>query len=191
MSETESLRHHPELEALFKAAESRHLTEQELEEYYRICPQEVNRVSAAREIAAFEPNLVQKVITEIYLVYPYEQNHQMATAKCVRDVRYVSAYATLAMLMKDPQWFNDKLLIWLKTILQAFEFPERTQRKKVLFGATADKEEGKEEKLQAKQRSIYETYNKLKQAYRESLNPTSFSLIEPYLQQAIDVLSSD
>jgi hypothetical protein len=190
-SESESLRHHPELAALFKAAESRHLTDQELDEYYRVCPDELERVSAAREIAAFEQSLVQKVVSEIYLVYPYEQNHQMASPKCIRDVRYVVAYASMAMLMKDPQWFEDKLLIWLKTILQAFEFPERNQQKKVLFGSVTPDEDNREKNMKPKQRSIYETYTKLKQYYRNSLNATSFNLFEPYLQQAIDVLSAD
>lgn len=191
MSSTESLRCHPELAALFKAAESRHLTDQELDEYYRVCPQELDRVSAAREIAASEQSLVQKVVNEIFLVYPYEQHHQMASPKCIRDVRYVVAYASMAMLMKDPQWFDDKLLLWMKTILQAFEFPERGQQKKVLFGGGASQEDGAEQKLKAKQRSIHETYTKLKQYYRNSLNPASFELFEPYLQQAIDILSSD
>ncbi len=130
MPEYESLRHHPELSALFKAAESRHLTELELDEYYRVCPGEVERMCAAREIAALEQNIAQKVIAEVFLMYPYDQHHEMALPKCVRDVRYVIAYASLAMLMKDLQWFDDKLLIWMKTILQSFEFPERAQQKK-------------------------------------------------------------
>jgi hypothetical protein len=191
MSQQESLRLHPELAAIFKAAESRHLTEQELDEYYRVCPDALERVSVAREIAALEQSLVQKVVAEVFLMYPYEQHHEMASPKCVRDVRYVVAYASLAMLMKDPQWFEDKLLIWMKTILQSFEFPERSQQKKVLFGGVTTEENKRENALKTKQRSIYETYTKLKQYYRNSLNASAFALFEPYLQQAIDVLSAD
>ena len=185
-----SLRHHPELHELFKLAESRQLTEQELEAYYRAIPEHVARATAAREIAAVERSVVQNVIDEIFALYPYEQQHQAASSKCSRDVRYVSAYATLAMLMNDPQWFDDKLLIWMKTILQAFEFPERGQQRKALFSvqsslpATTDK-------LKPHQLSIYETYTRLKQHYQRTLTSTSYTLIEPYLQQAIDVLAHD
>lgn len=185
-----SLRKHPQLQALFRAAESRQLTEQELDEYCRVVPEFIERAVAAREIAAVEQAVVQKVIDEIFAIYPYEQFHQAALAKCVRDVRYVSAYATLSMLMNDSRWFSDKLLIWLKTILHSFEFPDRKHKGRVLFSGTTG-QDSKIEELPVHRRSIYETYTKLKQHYQRVLTVSSFRLIEPYLQQAIDILSGD
>lgn len=185
-----SLRRHPQLAALFKAAESRHLTEQELAEYCAIVPEYTVRATAAREVAAIEQSVVQEVIDEIFAVYPYEKHHAAAAAKCPRDVRYVSAYATLSMLMNDPAWFDDKLLLWLKTILQAFEFPDRTsEKRKVLFGSSGD--DKRLDNLKPMQRSIHETYSKLRQRYQERLSPDAYRLLESYLQQAIDVLSAD
>jgi hypothetical protein len=188
MSES-SLRKHPQLQALFRATESRQMTEQELDEYCRIVPENTQRAIAAREIMAIEQAIVQKVVDEIFAIYPYEQFHQSALAKCNRDVRYVSAYATLSMLMNDPQWFSDKLLIWFKTILHSFEFPDKKQKGKVLFSGAA--QDNKIDELPAHRRSIYETYTKLKQHYQRVLTFSSFNLIEPYLQQAIDILSGD
>lgn len=187
-----SLRWHPQLAALFKSAESRHLTEQELAEYCSIVPHYADRAAAAREVAALEQAVVQEVIDEIFAAYPYEKRHAAAAAKCPRDVRYVSAYATLSMLMNDPAWFDDKLLLWLKTILQAFEFPDRiSEKRKVLFGGSGGGEDERLKKLKIGQRSIHETYSKLKQRYRERLSPDAYRLLESYLQQAIDVLSAD
>jgi hypothetical protein len=115
-----SLRNNPDIKALFKAAEARHLTEDELRQYLRLAPEEEARVGAAREVAAAESGVVQATVGEIFQIYPYAQNHFAAPDKCSRDVAYVSVYATHAMLLRDPAWFNDKLLLWLRTILQAF-----------------------------------------------------------------------
>jgi hypothetical protein len=188
MSTNTSLRTHSELQALFKATESRHLTEQELAAYCRIVPEYAARADAAREVAKIEPAVVQAVVNDIFAVYPYEKKHQLASGKCFRDISYVSAYATQAMLMNDPQWFADKLLIWLKTILQAFEFPDPVQKPMGLF--KMPKDALRESGFPQKQRSIFATYTRLKQYYQEQLSPSTFELMASYLQQAIDVLSS-
>jgi len=188
INDPQSLRHHPLLAAIFKAAESRYLTLQELDEYCRVVPEYRHRATVAKEVAAIEVKTVTLVLQEVFSIYPYENHHQFALAKCTRDVRYVSAYAVLAMLMNDPQWYKDKLLYWLQTILHAFEFPDRAMRKKVLFSAQGN---SVLERMSAKQRSIYETYTKLRDKYRESLTPTSFALLEPYLQLTIDILSAE
>ncbi len=187
---TQSFRTHPELAAIFRAAESRQLTEQELEEYYRVLPHELPRATAAREIKSIETRTVQAVINEIFALYPFEERHTMATGKCARDVRYLSAYATLAMLMNDPQWFEDKLLLWMKTILQAFEFPEQAHKPKVSFNLTANTANAVE-KYKPHQRSIYDTYVRLKQQYHRTLSSASYDLIESYLQRAVEVLAED
>ncbi len=184
-----SLRQHPRLKMIFKAAESRQLTPQELEEYQRVVPEHTDRAEAAREIAKTEQAVVQKTVEDIFAIYPFEGNHPGASPKCLRDVRYVSAYATLAMLMEDPKWLEDKLLLWLRTILLAFEFPDRAQGKKVLFGGGGDHGgDGRGNELSPPQRSIYDTYVRLRENYREVLTPNTYQLMEPYLQQAVDIL---
>ncbi len=149
-----------------------------------------NRAAAAREVANCEQVTVQAVVDNIFLFYPFEQHHEDASAKCIRDIRYVSAYATLSMLMNDPRWFQDKLLIWMKTIIQAFEFPERNlPKKKPLFVSDAD--DSRQASLAPNQRSIFEVYTKLMHTYEEMLTPPAFALMESYLQQPIDILAAD
>jgi hypothetical protein len=122
-------------------------------------------------------------------MYPFIEKHELAQGKCYRDVHYVSAYSTMAMLMNDPEWFRDKLLIWLKTILQAFHFPARDQK------AEASKSQRivslEADKLPQPRSSIFETYSRLKQNYKERLSPESYALIEPMLQLSCDILSSE
>jgi hypothetical protein len=184
-----SLRLHPELSELFRAVESRHLTDDELAAYRAAAPEHADRAEAAAAIRAAEPKVVRGVVQGIFRLYPYEEHHEYATAKCTRDVRYVSAYATQAMLMGDPQWLNDKLLLWLKTILQAFEFPDRVQRRKLLFSSAA--EDNKLQAMSAKVRSIHDCYSRLRDGYDEVLAPAHAAAIRPYLEQVIMTLTEE
>jgi len=184
---TASIRNHPELGPLLRAAENRHLTDDELKEYERIMPSFSDRAKAARDIARIESAAVERVVSEILVNYPFEERHAYARTKCVRDISGVSAYATLSMLMNDPQWFRDKLLLWLRTILQALYFPDREiQKRKALFSSGS---ETATPNLEPNQRAIFETYSKLKANFKDKLPPESFAIIEPYIQQAIDTLS--
>lgn len=190
-STTSSLRLHPQLRAIFNAAECRYFTDQEFEEYLNVVPENADRVKAAKEMRAVEEETVSQVVEDIFAVYPFAKYHAAAHVKANRDIRNVSAYATGAMLMNDLQWFDDKLLIWLKTILQSFEFPDREgPAKKVVFGGSRG-DSGILEKIKPNQRPIYATYVKLKNYYQERLTKESFALMEPYLQLAIDTLSFD
>lgn len=185
-----ALRLHPDLADLFKRAESRHLTDDELDAYLSIVPEHAARVEAAKALRNNDAAAVRKTITELYQIYPYEKHHQLAMPKCIRDVRYVSAYAAHSMLMGDADWFRDKLLIWLKTILQSFDYPD------IPAGSTRRLNPEPEalsviQRLKPHQRSIFECYYRLKTELRRSLPPAAYSELEPYLQLPVEVLSHD
>lgn len=186
----DSLRLHPQLRELFKEAESRHLKPEELAHYRRVVPEFSNRADAAEEIREVDGPIVKKIIRAIYDRYPYEQRHQLAMAKCVRDVRYVNAYGTLAMLMGDEGWFRDKLLIWLKTILQAFRFPDLNPGKAYLH-VDDPMAMAQVEALQPFQRSIFETYYGIKKEMERALSRLTYEEAEPFLQLPIDILAND
>jgi hypothetical protein len=182
------LRLHPELADLFKRAESRHLTDDELDAYLAAVPEHAPRAEAAKALRAADAAAVRKVITELYQVYPYEQHHQLAMPKCIRDVRYVSAYAAHAMLLGDADWFRDKLLVWMKTILQSFEYPDSPNNKRL---NPEPEVRATLERLRPHQRSIYECYYRLKTELRRALPAPAYTELEPYLQLPVDVLSRD
>jgi Phycobilisome protein len=190
MSSAAALRTQPDLADLFKRAESRHLTDDELDAYLALVPEHSARAAAAKSLRETDAAAVRKTITELYQIYPYEQHHQLAMPKCIRDVRYVSAYASHAMLLGDADWFRDKLLLWMKTILQSFEYPD------IPAGSTRRLNPEPEaraalEKLKPHQRSIYECYYRLKTELRRALPPAAYTELEPYLQLPVDVLSQD
>lgn len=185
----QSIRKHPQLQTLFKEAESRFMNEEELEFYLSEYPEGETAATASDEVKAIVNQITKKVITRIYEIYPYESNHKLAMPKCTRDVRYVIAYATLAMLMRDPDWFRDKLLIWMKTIIQSFRYPD------VAPGGERyhDDPEVIEhlQSLQSHQRSIYETYYAIKQELKSNLTQDSYQEIEVYISLALEILAND
>ena len=198
------LRDNPEIAELFRIAESRHLNEHEFARYLNLVPQGGDKVSAAQDIIAVELAVVTNTIKQVFFLYPFAKYHELPKDKCIRDVCYVSAYATHSMLMNDPDWFRDKLLIWLKTILQAFSYPAREERKletPLNFLNTDNLRNPSRlphpeitahaDSLPKNQRAIYETYARLIANYQEALPSPSFALIHPYLQLAVDILASD
>jgi Phycobilisome protein len=189
---TSKLRNDARIKRLFQIAESRHLTPQEYANYLSWAPSGNERSAAAREIMEVELEVVTKTIKQVFSIYPYPKYHELPMEKCIRDVSYVSVYATHSMLLDDPDWFRDKLLIWLKTILQSFSYPAREDAAlnakplpHLAITAHADTLNPKG------RRSIYETYARLIVNYQERLSTKSFNLIRPHLQLAVDILSSD
>lgn len=137
-----------------------------------------------------------KTIKQVFSLYPYPKFHELPLDKCIRDVSYVSVYATHSMMLDDPDWFRDKLLIWLKTILQSFTYPAREEPdpKVAALRLPLPYPEITEhaDTLNPKgRRSIYETYSRLIMNYQEVLSPKTFGMIRPHLQLAVDILSSD
>jgi hypothetical protein len=183
-----TIRNNPKVTELFRQAEGRHFSEEELATLVNLCPTLTDRAAAAKEVKECDVAVIQRVVKEVFSQYDYEQHHEFAQSKCPRDVRYVVCYAVQAMLCEDPGWFDNKVLVWLKTILQAFDFPVRS---KGVGGALfADKElELKLQSLPQKSKSIFHCYYKLKKEMEKELSPQAFSLMEPYFQQSIDSLT--
>jgi hypothetical protein len=186
----QSLRKHPRLAPIFTDAESRHFKDEELAAIVAELPELEPLAETCKVIRSKDVAIINKVVKEVFSQYDYEKHHDFASAKCPRDVRYVVTYACAAMLARDPQWLEDKLLIWLKTILQAFEFPAR---KPGAGGALfSDKAlEDKLAKLPKKTQSIYHCYYRLRQEMEKELGPEHFSRIEPYLTSALNVLTEE
>ena len=143
-------------------------------------------------MAQHEELVVKRTVVDIMQLYPYQEFHLRAPEKCLRDVRYISIYATHTMLMNDTQWFKDKLLVWFRTILLAFEYPgidagDPSKRKDVR-NAHPDLTAVATE-LPDKAQSIYDCYARLRRNYEAVLTPESWALMDEPLQLALDVLT--
>lgn len=187
-----SYRVHPEVRQLIDDAQSRPLTEQELARYDEILPDQKHRSDTARNVAQHEELVVKRTVVDIMQLYPYQEFHLRAPEKCLRDVRYISIYATHTMLMNDNQWFKEKLLIWFRTILHSFNYPaidagdpsKRVDVKNAHPDLTATATQ-----LPDKAQSIYDCYSRLRRNYESTLTPESWALMDEPLQLALDVLT--
>lgn len=183
-----SLRLHPRLGSIFQQAEARHFKDEELEAILHEAPDRAPEVAAIRAIRQVDVAIINRVVQEVFSQYDYEAHHDFATAKCPRDVRYVVAYACAATLAHDLKWFEDKLLIWMKTILASFNFPPR--KPEAVGGLFADEElEAKLAKLPQKTQSTYHCYYRLRQEMQKELAPEHFRIIEPALTLALETLT--
>lgn len=185
---TQTPRRHPELVEVFKRSEGKYLSDEELDLLLKLYPDRQAEVDTARAVRSLATPVVKRVVSEIFAQYAYEQNHELAMAKCPRDVGYVLAYAVTAMLLRDPAWFDNKVLIWLKSILQSFDFPERQRG----AGAALFADEELERRLAdlpKKSRSVFHTYYRLKQEVERELELEQSDCLAPYLQQTIDTLT--
>lgn len=199
-----TLRDNPEIAELFRKAESRHLTETEIEHYLTVLPDRVDHIVAMQEIMEAEGTVVVNTVKQVFFLYPFSKYHELPKDKCIRDVGYVSVYATHSMLLDDPEWFRDKLLIWLKTILQSFSYPAREERRMEtplnFLGTDSLRDPNRlphpeitahADTLPKPRRAIYETYARLLVNYQETLSPDAFALMKPHLQLAVDILASE
>jgi hypothetical protein len=183
-----SIRNHPALSELFKNAESRFFTDEELAIISATCPTYSLFTDCAKEVRDKHPSIIDVVLEEILSQYPFEELYELPRIKLPRDWGYVVAYSTHSMVQQDARWFDDKLLIWFKTILQAFEFPSRkTPDNTTLFSDSVLEDTLK--KLPAKCRSIFHTYYRIQQEYQKVLTPEFYQALAPHLELARGVLT--
>jgi len=184
-----SIRTHPETSTLFKNAESRHFSDLEIASFLQVFPDLQARTDASREIREADKILIPDLVNDIFELYPYEEFHEYGKGKCVRDVKYNLAYATHAMVADDAAWFEAKLLLWEKTILQSFQFPDL--RPANARPAIDPQLERALSKIKPGVRSIYHTYTLLEARVCELISDNAASLIRPFLQLTTRVLSEE
>jgi len=174
----------------FKDAEGRHWTDQETSQLSGLIEGGGNRVEAAKACYRVEAEVVDATVDAIFEVYPYREHHKLSTDKCARDITNVSTYAIHAMLLDDPQWFKNKILYWLKTILQSFDFPARSRPKETLmFGDSSTTETINS--LPPGRQSIFETYHLLEENYKKHLDSDQYELFRPYIGMIKDILAGE
>lgn len=120
----------PALESLLarREAEGRPLTDDELMELVAALPNRkpfVEHYKAGREVL---PELCSLASEHVCKEYPMAKFHQHAYEKGARDMTLLCWYEGDAMLLDDQVHARDTLTYWMRTIVQAFEFPKRTRR---------------------------------------------------------------
>lgn len=122
------------------------------------------RLQAANLIAQKEQQIVREAVDSMQPRYPkFAPQHDRAWDKATRDMGLVLRYAVQAMIVDDSDMANDKLFVWLGTIVRS------TGHTPALFR---------------------DCYAAVVAGCRKHLPADAFDLAEPYLQRAADDMSA-
>lgn len=145
-----------------RAADGRYLTRDEQTKLLAAASGLPARFDAAEQIEAKEDRVIRGVLEQMRERFPnFEQHHDQAWAKGYRDVQLVVRHAAQAMTFDDVSLLEDRVLIWLRTILAASNLTPGFLR---------------------------ETYELVRDGFRKELTPPAYALAEPYLQKCVDAM---
>ena len=151
-------------ESMFADAEGRYLAADEIQRMTSYTETLGARLAAMKAVEAAEDKIVEEVIDEVWKKHAdFERRHVEARAKAKRDITLALRYCALAMVRDDDTFLTDKLLYWMRTILQAFH-----------FGPVIDT-----------------TYKALLLRSQAHLDARHFRLMEPYLKLTHQILTQE
>jgi hypothetical protein len=124
------------------------------------------RIEAMREARDFEKVIVGNTVDIVLRKYEFEQRHDYGRPKCMRDVTAVYRWSVFCMVLDDVSVLENKLLYWMRTVIQAFEFPGRNQ-------------------------SIQYCYSTLRKECGRLLKAPTMQLLDPFLASVEAILPSE
>lgn len=151
-------------ESMFADAEGRYLSQDEIQRVTTYTESIGARLAAMKAVEAVEAKIIEEVIEEVWKKHAdFERRHVDAREKAKRDITLALRYCALAMVRDDDSFLTDKLLYWMRTILQAFH-----------FGQVIDT-----------------TYRALIVRTQAHVDARHFRLIEPYLKLTHQILTQE
>ncbi len=153
------------LEETRKSDPGAYLSPEQLAELEKIDHLMAARVRSARKAQQMESVVLKNVIEPILKKFDFAANASFHREKCYRDVGMVYRHCVFAMLSDDMEMLENKLLFWLRKILQSQNFPQGNE-------------------------SIRSTYALLLKETERQLPPEEFRLLNPYLARAAAILPS-
>lgn len=152
----------PTVMDVIRESESRYLTEEEKQTVLDYTNSLPTRFKFAERVAEVEDEIVQATIDQMKRRYPsFERYHPAAWDKGFRDVQLTLRYTVQAMVWDDPMMHEEKLLVWLGTILASFGFTPQFNR---------------------------DTYTFLRDNVRSRVPAEVFEKLEPFLDKNVEIL---
>ena len=154
------------LEKIKSNEPGRYLTEEEYQQFLAESPHATNLVAAAKHAEQKEAEVVQRCIKAVLKKYEFRKVYEYGEEKCIRDAKAVYRYAVFAMLCNDIEMLRNKLLYWMRLIIQSFGFPGGNK-------------------------SIEMTYQRLNSEAKRAMDPSHYELLEPYLTECANILPAE
>jgi hypothetical protein len=118
---------HSILETARRDQPGEYLPEEALQKLEAEVPYLAPRIRAARIAREKERQILEVVVEPMLRKYGFEEKIPLSKGKCYRDVASVYRHCVFAMLCDSVSLLEDKLLWWLRTILQSQAFPGRSE----------------------------------------------------------------
>ena len=111
-----------EIKSIFSEAEGRYLEDQEAAVLNRYASTLSGRLEAMEAVRSKEKAIVEETVEAVWRKHPeVETKWSNARQTTIRDITLVLRYCTMAMVRDDMEFLRDKLLYWMRSILQAFQ----------------------------------------------------------------------
>jgi hypothetical protein len=111
-----------QLSILNRQTEGRYASDAELQFMTDYAASYSLRLTTYRKIQEAEAQIVQQVQERIQQIEPkLVTSSKDANAKCQRDMMFVLRYAAIALLINDTSIYQERVLLWLQTIMRGFK----------------------------------------------------------------------
>ncbi|MGL4553365.1 MAG: hypothetical protein ACRC33_19535 [Gemmataceae bacterium] len=151
------------IKQIIDQSDSRYFTNGEMKEILAYTNTLPARFKAAGAVEKHEADAVRYCIDEMRARYPgLEKYHAKGWDRSYRDVQLVVRYIVQSMILDDSSVMEDKLLLWLRTMLAGVDLTPQF---------------------------ISDTYELLTEGFRRKLPEDAFALVEPFLLRTKEVLS--
>lgn len=112
-----------QLRQLSQHTDGRYATDAELQFIQEYLQSAHLRFSAYQKIQTAEAEILHAVYTRLRSRYPHllRRGKVDLSAKWRIDTMRVLRFSTIALLIQDADWLRQYLLLWFKTVMQAFE----------------------------------------------------------------------
>lgn len=146
------------LQSLIYTADDHYLSDADLERFHRDTHSLAERIEAYEILRDRELSILQPAAD--YLSEEFPTTDSKLLERGVIHWLNILRYSSMAMLLNNPEFLNQRILEWMPDIVQAYQ-------------------------LQAIEKALYRL---LQVQLKSSLSPEQLSLVKPYLEEAYTTL---
>lgn len=151
----------PTLISTLQATENTYLSPEAREQWQSFAESVPRGMVYLKNLENQEMAIVSDTTAYIMQRFPKVKARIEGHEKTLRDLQLILRYCGQAALRQDPQFLEDQLLQWLRTMLVAYKFGQDV---------------------------LKDSYEKLIEDARTHLNPETYTWLEPYLKQVLDIV---
>ncbi len=114
-----------QLSQMMTGAEGRYLNSEEMDNISEMVKTFHARFEVTQRLEAKEDQIVRAIVEKSLEHFPqFAEERPNVFEKCVRDETLVLRYAAMAYLNDDDEVFTEKVMYWMRTVVQAMNFTD-------------------------------------------------------------------